>query len=67
MSLEAIIFYLFLLDSIFANIMVWFGARWYNRNLGLFTRYFPASKGWSTLYLILVLWIGFLLARMGIL
>ena len=27
------------------------------------TKYFPATKGWSLLYLILVIWIGYALIR----
>ncbi|MFQ5661691.1 MAG: hypothetical protein ACE5F2_00355 [Candidatus Paceibacteria bacterium] len=58
-SIEAIIFYLLLIDSIGANLLSWGGGRgWYQKNFNVFSRYFPATKGWTTFYLILVLFIG---------
>ena len=66
-SIEAIIFYLVLIDSIGANIIAWFGDKWYNKNFRLFSRYFPATKGWCAFYFILVIWIGSLLYRFGVL
>jgi len=65
MIVEKILFYLVLLDSLFAVIATWFFSRWYKKQ-GLH-RYFPLSKGWSALYLFLVMWIGFTLYRLGIL
>lgn len=61
MQMEQIIFYLLLIDSIGANLLTWGGVgdKWY-KNLRLVSRYFPATKGWTTYYLILVLWIGYL-------
>jgi hypothetical protein len=67
MTFEAIIYYLFLIDSIGANITVWFFPKWYKKNMhkGL-VKHFPASKGWALMYLILVIWIGCALSRLGI-
>ena len=62
-TLEIFIFYLLLLDSIIVNLMAWLGDRrtnkWYIKNFRTFSRYFPITKGWAVLYLVLVLWIGF--------
>ncbi len=66
-SIEAIIFYLLLIDSIGANIVTWFGSTWYQKHFTVFARYFPATKGWAVLYLALVLWAGSLLYRIGVL
>ena len=57
-----IIFYLLLIDSIGANIISWLGfSKWYQGNLSFIARYFPATKGWTTYYLILVLFIGIII------
>tara|TARA_Y100000034_G_C6580626_1_gene251900 strand:- start:163 stop:375 length:213 start_codon:yes stop_codon:yes gene_type:complete len=68
-SFEAILYYLFLIDSLFANIFSWFysdvGKK--NKQLKKFYRYFPLTKGWSGLYLLIMLWVGFSLYRLGIL
>jgi len=63
MSIESIIFYLLLIDSIGANLVIWFGEEWYVRHLRLISRLFPPAKGWALYYLVLVLWIGFLIYR----
>lgn len=66
LTLEVIIFYILLIDSIGANLMSWGGGRtWYQKNFRLMSRYFPVTKGWTTYYLILVLWIGVILYRSG--
>jgi len=66
-SVEAIIFYLLLIDSISANIVAYCCKKWYKKKFKTFFRYFPPSEGWCAYYLILVLWIGFALYRLGIL
>ena len=48
-----------------ANIMVWFFPKWYEKKFKNVSKYFPASKGWCLWYLILVLWIGYALLRLG--
>ncbi len=65
MSIEAIIFYLLLLDSIGCNLVVLFGEEWYTKHFRIISRFFPPAKGWALYYLILVLWIGSLLYRAG--
>lgn len=67
MSIDTIIFYLLLIDSLGANFVAWFGEKWYTRNFRIFSRYFPVSKGWCFYYLILVLWAGSILCRAGML
>ncbi len=63
-----IIFYLLLIDSIGANLMAWSnGQRWFQRHFRIFSRYFPLTRGWTTLYLILVIFIGIILSNFGVL
>ena len=66
-NIEAIIWYLFLLDSIGANVLSWCCANWYKKNYKGFYKHFPTSKGWSLIYLVLVLWVGYGLLRLDIL
>ena len=67
-SFEVIIFYLLVIDSIGAVFVAWFGGKeWYNKHVGILARYFPATKGWTLYYLVLVLWVGTLLSRLGML
>lgn len=62
MSIYAIIFYLLLIDSIGVNIVAWTsGRKWYQRNFSIFSRYFPATRGWTTYYLLLVIFIGYII------
>ncbi len=65
--IEAMIFYLVFLDSIIANLMAWFDGKWYKKNFRLFSRCFPLTKCWTATYLVLVIWVGSLLWRMGLL
>jgi hypothetical protein len=67
MSLEAIIFYLLLIDSVGCVLVVWFGEQWYTMHFRLFARLFPPARGWAVYYFILVLWVGSLLYRSGML
>ena len=65
MIVEIVIFYLLLLDSLTANVVAFFGKRWYVHHFRLFSRWFPITKGWSIYYLVLVLWIGYLTGIFG--
>ncbi|MCA9362416.1 hypothetical protein KC906_03495 [Candidatus Kaiserbacteria bacterium] len=56
-----ILYTLLLIDSMGAIIMSWFGQKWWLQYTGRFASYFPPAKGWSVLYFILVLVIGYLL------
>lgn len=67
MIIESIIFYLLLIDSIGANLVVWFGEAWYTKHFRIISRWFPPAPGWALYYLILMLWIGSLLYRAGVL
>ncbi|HEC93918.1 MAG TPA: hypothetical protein ENI56_00910 [Candidatus Kaiserbacteria bacterium] len=64
MYIEAIIFYLLVIDSVSINIIALFGERWYLKHFRIFSRWFPPAEGWALYYLILVLWIGTLLLRL---
>jgi len=66
-SVEVIIFYFLLLDSLGAVAVAWLGHDWYAKHFRIFSRYFPATKGWTFYYLVLVLWIGSILYRAGML
>jgi hypothetical protein len=63
--IEAIIFYLLLIDSVSCNLMVLFGSKWYTKHFRIFSRWFPPAEGWALIYLLLVLWAGSLLYRAG--
>jgi len=65
MTVEGIIFYLLLVDSISCNLMVLFGPDWYARHFRIFSRWFPPAEGWALYYLVLVLWAGSLIYRQG--
>ena len=58
---ELIIFVLLLIDSVGAVLMSWFGQNWWLYTIGRFSEYFPPAKGWSAVYLILVLFLGYLM------
>ncbi len=64
MSIESIIFYLLVIDSVSYNFIVLFGEKWYIKHFRIFSRWFPPGEGWALYYLILVLWIGTLLYRL---
>ena len=64
-TIEGILWYLVFVDSIFANLIVWFFPNWYEKKFKNMSKYFPASKGWGLWYLVLVLWIGYALLRLG--
>jgi hypothetical protein len=67
-SFESIIWYLFLLDALGANIFVWLGyGKGIKKKLKGFFKHFPLTKGWALMYLVLVLWVGYALYRLGIL
>ncbi len=67
MSIEALIFYVVVVDAIVANLFVQLDGMWYTKHLRIISRMFPLSAGWSLLYLVLVLWIGSLMVRLHIL
>ena len=69
-NIEAIIWYLFLIDSVGANIFVWGSpkfTKWYKRKYKKLLKYLPLTKAWCFVYLILVLWVGNALCRLGVL
>ena len=66
-NLEATIWYAILLDCIGANIVAWFCNDWYREKFKTLHKYFPATKGWCFVYLVLVLWVGCVLYRLKVL
>ena len=69
-SFEQVIWYLFLIDSVGANIAVWLFPKtipWYKKNFKTASKHLPLTKGWAFIYLILVVWVGCALWRLGIL
>lgn len=66
-NIEAIIWWAFLADSIGANIIAWFFSNWLKKNYKGFWKHVPVTKAWAGFYLLLILWIGFALYRLGIL
>ena len=66
MQIEAIIFYILLIDSIGAVLTMLFGGKYYTEHSRLFSRLFPITTGWPLVYLATVLWAGSALYRLGI-
>tara|TARA_Y100000310_G_C20686917_1_gene819611 strand:- start:421 stop:645 length:225 start_codon:yes stop_codon:yes gene_type:complete len=69
-GIEAVIWYLVLLDSLGANIAAWFFPKRSKKLLGKFgkfAKHFPITKGWCAWYLVLILWVGSGLYRLGLL
>lgn len=56
-----IIFWLLLLDSLIATCIAWSGYKEFFNKMFFFKRYFPLTRGWTTFYLILVLFIGYII------
>ncbi|MBU0958545.1 MAG: hypothetical protein KKB31_01240 [Nanoarchaeota archaeon] len=66
LGIEAIIYFLILVDAIGANAMAWCCSKWFKKNYKGFWKHFPTTKGWAGLYLVLVLWLGCALNRLGV-
>lgn len=67
MSIEAIIWYAVLLDSLAANFIAWFCPQWYETKLPWLHKFFPLKKSWCLVYLTLSLWLGYVLHRQEVL
>lgn len=66
-NIEAISYYLFLIDSIFANLIIWFLPNWYKKNFKKYHKFLPLTKLWSGVYFVIILWLGYALIRLGVL
>ncbi|MDG1950450.1 MAG: hypothetical protein P8J32_06590 [bacterium] len=67
-QIDVIIFWLLLADSIIANLMTWIGAEaWWPKQLRGLSRILPAKKAWTSIYLLLILWVGSILLRLDML
>lgn len=65
-NFEALIWYILLLDSLVAAILSFFWAEGYRKKYKGFYKHFPVTKGWCVAYLVLVLWTGSALDRLGV-
>ncbi|MEX1013791.1 MAG: hypothetical protein WDZ80_01355 [Candidatus Paceibacterota bacterium] len=63
MSLTLLIFYLFLIDALLANLFAFTknGKSWYQKNFSFISRHLPLAKGWTLYYLFVVLIFGCML------
>jgi len=67
-NIEAIIWYLFLIDSLGAGLISICCVNWYKKRFkSSLSRHLPLTKAWAGIYLILVLWGGSALYRNGVL
>lgn len=67
LSIEAIIYYLIVLDALIANIVAWTGVGGrIVHSSKVFSKYLPITKGWTTLYIVLVIWLGCALSRLEV-
>ena len=57
-NLYNFIYYVLLIDSVSAVLVAVFGQKWWKRTCFAFSKAFPATKGWTILYLAIVLFIG---------
>jgi len=64
-NIEAIIWYLMLIDAIGANLTALFWKKWWNKKS--WAKYIPMNGWWTLLYILLILWVGVALYRLGIL
>jgi len=64
---EQVLYYLVLLDALGANVFAWIFPKWQKKLPRWFTKHLPVTKGWSLVYLVLVLWVGYGLYRLGVL
>jgi len=66
LQVESIIFFFVLVDAVFAALTAWTGVgEYFNKRYSIFGRYFPITRGWTSYYLILVLWLGSAFMRLG--
>ena len=66
LGVEGVIWYVVLCDSLFCNFVAWFKQKWYKKVYKRTSKYFPLTKAWAISYLLLVLWVGYALYRLGI-
>jgi hypothetical protein len=62
---ELIVFFILLIDSLGAVLLAWFGPGLWSKYFSVLAKFFPMAKGWALLYLVLVLFIGYLLGIFG--
>jgi hypothetical protein len=60
-----VIFVLLLIDSLGANVVAWFEEKWYKKHFRTLSRVLPLTKGWTAMYLTLVIILGIALYQYG--
>ena len=60
-----VILILLLIDSIGANLVAWFGEKWYRKTFRTLSRALPLKKAWTGFYLLLVILLGIALYQYG--
>lgn len=58
-TIQTVVFYLLLIDSVVVGIIAWAHKEWYDKKFPAVSRYLPITKAWAIIYMALVLWIGF--------
>ncbi len=66
-AFEGIIWYLFLLDCLTYNVMIWTKEKWHDRLTHWTSKYFPLNGFFGAYYLVIILWLGFALYRLNLL
>lgn len=66
-NFEAVLWYILVADCAFANAVAWFYPGWYERSFPGISKFFPATRPWCVVYLLLTVWLGIALKRNGIL
>ncbi len=64
-TIWTIILILLLIDSIGANVVAWFGEKWYRKHFRTLSRALPLTKTWTGFYLLLVVILGIALFQYG--
>jgi hypothetical protein len=67
MEIEAIIWFLFVVDSLVCNYIAWFKKKGYKAKFKTMSKYLPITKLWAFFYFGFLAWIGYSLYRLGIL
>lgn len=66
-TIESLLYYLILVDAVSAVVAAWTGyGKKLNKRFSIFGKYFPITKGWTSYYLVLVIWLGYALTRLGL-
>jgi len=67
LTLEGIVWLVLLIDSVGAVLTAYFFRKQYKSKFKGIANHFPATKGWTLFYLALMIWIGTIMYRSGLL